>query len=84
MEKVQEQLPLKATKEELADLEARMMQRLQEMFDQLRQMFPDKEALKKKLAAMEKNVRFIFHALTLYQIIMNKQNQIHLFSIKCD
>lgn len=26
------------------------------MFDQLRNMFPDKEALKKKLAALEKNV----------------------------
>ena len=34
-----------------------MMQRLQDMFDQLRAMFPDKEALKKKLAALEKNVR---------------------------
>ena len=33
-----------------------MMQRLQDMFDQLRGMFPDKEALKKKLAALEKNV----------------------------
>ena len=33
-----------------------MMQRLQDMFDQLRGMFPDKEALKKKLLALEKNV----------------------------
>ncbi len=29
------------------------------MFDQLRNMFPDKEALKKKLAAIEKNVSSI-------------------------
>lgn len=69
MGKVQEQLPLKATKEELADLEARMMQRLQEMFDQLRQMFPDKEALKKKLAAMEKNIK------SLYEMIVANQNK---------
>lgn len=55
--KVKDELEKKATKEELADLEARMMQRLQDMFDQLRQMFPDKEAIKKKLAAIEKNVR---------------------------
>jgi len=55
-ERVNQELAQKATKEELADLEARMMQRLQDMFDQLRDMFPDKEALKKKLAAIEKNV----------------------------
>ena len=54
--KVKDELNQKATKQELEDLEARMMQRLQDMFDQLRGMFPDKEALKKKLAALEKNV----------------------------
>lgn len=69
MGQVKEQLPHKATKEELADLEARMMQRLQEMFDQLRQMFPDKEALKKKLAAMEKNIK------SLYEMIVANQNK---------
>ena len=82
MGKVQEQLPLKATKEELADLEARMMQRLQEMFDQLRQMFPDKEALKKKLAAMEKNVRSI--TLTFHHISLNSNCQLlNFWSFLC-
>ena len=57
--KVKDELDTKATKEELADLEARMMQRLQDMFDQLRTMFPDKEAMKKKLGAIEKNVRLV-------------------------
>ena len=55
-EKIKDELPRKATKEELAELEARMMQRLQDMFDQLRQMFPDKEAMNKKIKALEKNV----------------------------
>ena len=55
-DKIKEELPRKADKADLADLEARMMQRLQDMFDQLRQMFPDKEALNKKLKAIEKNV----------------------------
>ena len=54
--KVKDELAQKATKQDLDDLEARMMQRMQDMFDQLRNMFPDKEALKKKLAALEKNV----------------------------
>lgn len=54
--KVKDELAQKATKQDLEDLEARMMQRMQDMFDQLRNMFPDKDALKKKLAALEKNV----------------------------
>ena len=54
--KVKDELAHKATKQDLDDLEARMMQRMQDMFDQLRNMFPDKDALKKKLAALEKNV----------------------------
>ena len=59
--KVKDELAQKATKQDLEDLEARMMQRLQDMFDQLRGMFPDKEALKKKLAALEKNVSVCSH-----------------------
>ena len=51
-----EQLAGKASREDLADLEARMMQRLQDLIDQLKNMIPDKEALKKKLAALEKSV----------------------------
>ena len=55
-DKIKEELPRKADKADLADLEARMMQRLQDMFDQLRQMFPDKDAINKKIKALEKNV----------------------------
>ena len=33
-----------------------MMQRLQDLIDQLKNMIPDKELLKKKIAALEKNV----------------------------
>lgn len=56
MTKVQDELNQKASKDDLADLEARLMQRLQDMFDQMRQMFPDKEAMKKKIGSIEKNV----------------------------
>lgn len=36
------------------------MQRLQDMFDQLRSMFPEKEATKKKFAAIEKNIKNLY------------------------
>ena len=42
----------KCSKEELDDLERRMMQRLQDLIDQLKNMIPDKEALKKQLTAL--------------------------------
>ena len=58
--RLKEDLAQKASKDDLAELEARMLQRMQEMFDQLRAMFPDKEALKKKLAAIEKNVSAVW------------------------
>ena len=54
--KVKEQIDQKADRSELIDLEGRMMQRLQDMFDQMRGMFQEKEPLKKKLATIEKNV----------------------------
>jgi len=57
--KVDVELNQKATKDELAELEGRMMQRLQELFDQMRNMFPDKDVTKKKITAIEKNVSFI-------------------------
>ena len=62
--KIMAELAQKIGQAELDDLEARMMQRLQDMFDQLRAMFPDKEALKKKLTALEKNVRQSSHITT--------------------
>ena len=55
----QEQLNQKAGRDELEALEARMLQRLQDLIDQLKNMIPDKENLKKKLAALEKSVSFI-------------------------
>lgn len=56
MNSTKDELDQKASKQELADLEARMMQRLQDMFDQMRLMFPEKEATKKKIGSIEKNV----------------------------
>ena len=63
MNHVNQELPLKAYKSELEDLEARMLQRMQDLFDQLRGMFPDKEALNKKLKQLEKQVSYAFLAI---------------------
>ena len=59
LDRLRDSINDKASKEDLNELEQRMMQRLQDMFDQLRNMFPDKDALKKKLSAIEKNVSLI-------------------------
>ena len=59
-----------ATKNDLKNLEERMMQRLQDLIDQLKGLIPDKEALKKKIAALEKSVSEINHTLTHHLIVM--------------
>ena len=56
LNKLKGDISQKADRSELADLEARMMQRLQDMFDQLRNMFPDKDSVNKRLKALEKQV----------------------------
>jgi len=58
-----------ASKDDLAQLEERMMQRLQDLIDQLKNLIPDKEALKKKIAALEKSLK------QLYDMIMALQEQ---------
>ena len=58
--KVNEELSHKATKEELADLQARLMQQLQDLIDQMRNAFADKDTTQKKFAALDKNVNFYF------------------------
>jgi len=40
-----------------------MMQRLQDLIDQLKNMIPDKELLKKKIAALEKNIKQLYEML---------------------
>ena len=55
-------LDTKATKQQLADLEAKLLQQLQDMAAQMREMFPDKEAVRKKLREIqEKVIRLIFY-----------------------
>ena len=68
LDRLRDSINDKASKEDLNELEQRMMQRLQDMFDQLRNMFPDKDALKKKLSAIEKNVSHI--TLTPISVIL--------------
>lgn len=40
----------------MEELEQRLLERLNEMFQKMREMFPDKEAMKKKFLGIEKNV----------------------------
>lgn len=69
MNSTKDELDQKASKQELADLEARMMQRLQDMFDQMRLMFPEKEATKKKIGSIEKNIK------NMYDMMIAKQTE---------
>lgn len=43
------------------------MQRIQDLFEQLRGMFPDKESMKKKFGAIEKNIKNLFDMLIAQQ-----------------
>ena len=46
----------KADKQDLADLETRLLQQLTDMAAQMREMFPDKEAVRKKLREIQDKV----------------------------
>lgn len=52
----QADIDTKATKKELEDLEARLMEKLQELMNNLANMFADKDQMRKKFLALEKNV----------------------------
>ena len=61
-DQLREHLAKAATKEELDELEERMVQQLQDLVEQLKGMVPDKDQLKKKLQSLEKNVSHFFVA----------------------
>lgn len=53
----------KVDKDELGDLEARLMEKLNEMVKKLMGQFADKNDTKKRLANLEKNMKIIFDML---------------------
>ena len=52
----QADIDTKASKQDLEDLEARLMEKLQELMNNLANMFADKDQMRKKFLALEKNV----------------------------
>lgn len=58
----------KATKQELADLEQRLLDKLAELMNSLANMFADKEGTRKRLNALEKNIK------NLYELLMAQIN----------
>lgn len=64
----QKELDDKATKQELADLEQRLLDKLQELMNSLAGLFADKEGTRKRLNALEKNIK------NLYDLLMAQIN----------
>jgi ABC-type enterochelin transport system substrate-binding protein len=60
MGRVKEELDTKATLIELANLQAGLMDKLNELMGNLENMFADKEGTRKKIAQIEKSVSLIF------------------------
>jgi|694.fasta_scaffold121751_3 hypothetical protein len=51
----------KANRSELDQLEQRLMDKLQELLNNLSNVFVEKEPVRKKFLSIEKNVRFLFY-----------------------
>jgi hypothetical protein len=51
----------KANRSELDQLEQRLMDKLQELLNNLSSVFVEKEPVRKKFLSIEKNVRFLFY-----------------------
>ena len=57
---MQSDIDQKASKSDLEELEQRLLERMNEMFNKLRELFPEKDAVRKKFLGIEKNVSSIF------------------------
>ena len=57
---IQGELETKASKADLEELEQRLMDRLNDMLNRLREMFAEKEPLRKKFLNVEKNVSLFY------------------------
>ena len=60
MPQIQGELETKASKADLEELEQRLMDRLNDMLNRLREMFAEKEPLRKKFLNVEKNVSLFY------------------------
>ena len=54
---MQSDLDQKASKSDLEELEQRLMERMNDMFQKIRDLYPEKDAIRKKFLGVEKNVR---------------------------
>lgn len=50
----------KATRQELIDLEQRLLDKLQELMNSLANVFADKDGTRKRLNALEKNIKSLY------------------------
>ena len=57
---MQNDLDQKASKADLEELERQLQERMNDMFSKMREMYPEKEAIKKKFLGVEKNVSNLF------------------------
>ena len=60
---LQDHLNSKVDKDELSELEARLLEKLNEMLKKMMGQFADKNDTKKRLANLEKNVKILFEML---------------------
>lgn len=65
---IQRELDDKASKQDLLDLEQRLLDKLQELMNSLAGLFADKEGTRKRLNALEKNIK------NLYDLLMAQIN----------
>lgn len=63
---ITDSLNQKADRDELAELEARIMEKLNEMLKKLLQQFADNKETKKRFSNVEKNIK------NLYDLLMNR------------
>ena len=60
---LQDHINVKVDKDELSELEARLLEKLNEMIKKMMGQFADKAETKKRLTALEKNIKIIFEML---------------------
>ena len=67
---VMHELENKANKDDLASLEARLLSEINQLIENLKQQFPDKDSLRKRLKAIDKDLKNLYE-----QIIRNKDER---------
>ena len=79
---LQDHLNAKVDKDELSELEARLLEKLNEMIKKMMGQFADKNDTKKRLANLEKNVKLLFEMLGNRGSIGRENEEDAMFSKK--